>query len=139
VKQGLADRPSTCVHIREESDVAMARKRARELALEQGFPQSAMEALATAISEIARNIVVHAGTGEVRLASVQEGGRRGIVVEARDQGPGIPDLERALSDGYSTAMSLGLGLSSARRLMDEFEVASVVGKGTTVVMKKWAP
>ena len=128
----------TRVPIDDEWDVVLARKRARELAVEQGFPDGRAGALATAVTEVARNIVVHAGSGEILLGVVTERGRRGVVVIARDDHPGIADLEQAMRDGYSTARGLGLGLPSARRLMDEFTVVSAVGEGTTVIMKKWA-
>jgi serine/threonine-protein kinase RsbT len=126
------------IAIREEWDVAVARKHVRELALQEGFPENRTGALATAVSEVARNIVVHAGAGEVVLAAVSERGRRAIVVVARDDRPGIADMEEAMRDGYSTGRGLGLGLPSAKRLMDEFTLESEVGKGTTVTMKKWA-
>ena len=125
--------------VREEADVAVARSRARELALRQGLGEVAASALATAVSEVARNIVVHARGGEVLLEAVEEGGRRGVVIVARDEEPGIRDVERAMEDGYSTARGLGLGLSSARRLVDEFTLVSAVGDGTTVTLKKWGP
>jgi serine/threonine-protein kinase RsbT len=127
------------VPVREESDVAIARVRARDLARREGFPEGRLGALATAVTEVARNIVVHAGAGEVLLAVVAEGGRRGILVVARDAARGIPDVELAMRDGYSTqGGGLGLGLPSARRLMDEFTLVTAVGEGTTVTMKKWA-
>ena len=93
--------------------------------------------IATAVSEIARNIVTYATQGEVTLSEVSAGSRRGVQVLARDEGPGIADIELAMRDGYSTGKSLGLGLPGARRLMDEFEIVSVVGKGTTITMRKW--
>ena len=96
--------------------------------------------LATAISEIARNITTYAERGEVLLELVRDpGGRRGVKVIARDRGPGIADLERALTDGYTTGGGLGLGLPGARRLVDEFDVQSALGEGTTVTLVKWAP
>jgi len=95
--------------------------------------------IAAAISEIARNILMYAKRGEVTLGVVTNGDRQGVVIVARDQGPGIRDVERALEDGYSTSGGLGLGLPGARRLMDDFDVSSTVGKGTTVTMKKMAP
>ena len=95
-----------------------------------------MTLIATAISELARNIVQYARQGEIVLSAV-EGSRRGIQIVARDHGPGISDLELAMRDGYSTGGSLGLGLPGARRLMDEFAIDSEVGKGTTISMKKW--
>ena len=93
--------------------------------------------IAAAISEIARNILMYAKRGEVMLSLVTNGDRQGVVIIARDQGPGIKDVSRALEDGYSTSGGLGLGLPGARRLMDDFDVSSNVGKGTTVTMKKW--
>ncbi len=128
------------VPIRDESDVFVARSRARVLALEHGFAEGRAGAVATAVSEVARNIVVHADGGEILLeVEVEVGsGRRAIVVVARDDHPGIRDVEAALADGYSTRAGLGLGLPSARRLMDEFTLVSAVGEGTTVTMKKWA-
>jgi len=126
------------VPVREESDVGVARRRAHELALGQGFREGGAGAIATAVSELARNIVLHAGKGEILLSVAREGGRRGVVVVVRDEDPGIRDVEAAMLDGYSTGRGLGLGLSSARRLMDEFTLVSALGKGTTVTMKKWA-
>jgi serine/threonine-protein kinase RsbT len=124
--------------IEEDSDVFVARSRARELALREGFSRNNVEAIATAVSEVARNIIVHAGRGEILLQVAEEVGRRGVVVVARDEEPGIPDVDEAMQDGFSTAGGLGLGLPSARRLMDEFTIVSAVGEGTTVTMKKWA-
>jgi serine/threonine-protein kinase RsbT len=126
------------VVVHEEPDVAVARLRARALALEQGLSGAAAAAVATAVSEVARNIVVHAGCGEVLLAVARRAGRRGVTVVARDAHPGIPDVEAALRDGWSSTGSLGLGLPGARRLMDEFELSSAPGAGTTVTMTKWA-
>ena len=125
------------VPILEEVDVAVARARARELAAEQGFGDASAAAVATAVTEIARNVAVHAGAGEILLEAVEERGRRGILVVARDAGPGIARVEDALRDGFSTSGGLGLGLPSARRLMDELSVASAPGAGTTVTMRKW--
>jgi serine/threonine-protein kinase RsbT len=125
------------VVIREELDVFIARGRARALALDAGFPLGAAGAIATAVSEVACNIVVHAGEGEVLLHVAAESRRRGIVVVARDRQPGIADVASAMRDGYSTAGSLGFGLPGARRLMDEFALDSAPGAGTTVTMTKW--
>lgn len=139
MSETLRDRPAIRVPIREEADVAVARQRAKELAVAEGFSPGRAGAVATAVSEVARNIVVHARAGEVLVSAVEEGGRRGIRVVARDSARGIPDVELAMRDGYSTRpRSLGLGLASARRLMDEFTIASTIGVGTTVTMKKWA-
>lgn len=125
------------IPVSSDTDVVVARQRGRALAAMLGFSPIQQTLIATAISEIARNIVQHAQQGEILLSTVQRGRSRGIVVAARDQGPGIRDVELALQDGYSTGGGLGLGLSGAKRLMDELEIQSEVGKGTTVVMKKW--
>ena len=109
----------------------------RELATELGFSRTDGTLVATAISEVARNIVSHAGEGEIELSPVFEPRRYGLVVVARDSGPGIRDVESAMRDGYSTRGSLGLGLPGARRLMDEFAIDSEPGRGTVVTMKKW--
>jgi len=126
------------VALHEDADVAMARKQAREMAADQGLPRLAAEALATAVSEIARNVIAHAGAGEMSFEPAFDGEHAGVTVIARDDGPGIEDVARAFRDGYSTANSLGMGLSSARRLVDDFAIVSAVGTGTTVTMTKWA-
>jgi serine/threonine-protein kinase RsbT len=128
---------ATHVVIAHDGDIVEARRKGRELAQQIGFSGSELTIIATAISEIARNIVVYADHGEISLSVADNGGRRGILVVARDEGPGIPDIERAMRDGYSTGNSLGLGLPGARRLMDDFEIMSTVGEGTTVTMRKW--
>lgn len=107
------------------------------LASEAGFPSSDLTLIATAISELARNIVLYAEYGEVVIRLEEVSGRTGIVVVARDEGPGIPDVEHAMQDGYSTSGGLGLGLPGTKRLMDEFEIESEVGRGTVVTVKKW--
>ena len=118
-------------------DIVMARQQGRSLASQLGFAGSDLTIIATAISEVARNIVEHAGKGGIILQSVEENPRRGLIIIAHDEGPGIPDITRALQDGYSTGKGLGLGLPGTKRLMDEFEIVSEVGKGTTISMKKW--
>ncbi len=125
------------IAIEREKDIVTARQRGRELAATAGFKGTDQTLIATAISEVARNILVYAQHGEVHLHVVESGARRGIAVVARDEGPGIADVELAMRDGYSTAKSLGLGLPGARRLMDELEVDSQLGKGTTVTMRRW--
>jgi serine/threonine-protein kinase RsbT len=138
MKQSTVRSNEVRVPICDEWDVPVLRQIAREVGKESGLKGSAIEALATALSEIANNIVIHAGNGEVCVNRIQEGGRRGVVVVASDNGPGIQNPLHALTDGYSTVNGLGLGLSSASRLVDEFRLESVVGKGTTVILKKWA-
>ncbi len=125
------------VTIEREADIVTARQKGRELAAALGFSSTDQTLLATAISEVARNIVSYAGTGTLTFRYVQEGARRGLTIVASDSGPGIPDLELAMRDGYSTGKSLGLGLPGAKRLMDAFTLESVVGAGTTVTMTKW--
>jgi len=126
------------IPIRTEADIVSARQTGRRMASELGFTPSELTMIATAISELARNVVTYAGSGEVLLELRQDAGRRGILVTARDEGPGIPDVEAAMQDGFSTGSSLGLGLPGARRLMDEFDVVSAPGQGTTVTATKWA-
>jgi serine/threonine-protein kinase RsbT len=125
------------VPIDRDGDVVTARQKGREMAQRAGFSGSDLTIIATAISEIARNIVLYARRGEVIVSQVQQGAKRGLLVVARDEGPGIADIEQAMRDGFSTGKSLGLGLPGARRLMDEFEIVSEMGKGTVVTMKKW--
>ncbi len=127
------------IPILADSDIVLARQKARQLAGEIGFSVTELAVIATAVSELARNVVLYARHGEVVLRLVDQGERRGIVVAARDDGPGIPDLTKAMQSGYSTSGSLGLGLPGVKRLMDEFEIVSEVGKGTTVTAKKWKP
>jgi serine/threonine-protein kinase RsbT len=125
------------VIIKRDGDIVEARQKGREIAQSIGFSGSDLTLIATAISEIARNIVVYAHHGEMSLSIAEKNGKRGLLVVARDEGPGISDIERAMRDGYSTGNSLGLGLPGARRLMDDFEISSTVGRGTTVTMRKW--
>jgi serine/threonine-protein kinase RsbT len=125
------------VAIAADADLVPARAQARSLAEGLGFTGTDATLIATAISEIARNIVVHVGRGEIVLRPVQEERRCGLIVTARDAGPGIPDVDAALRDGYAGSTGLGLGLPGARRLMDEFDIVSEPGRGTTVTMIKW--
>lgn len=126
------------VEINHEADIVAARQIGRELSTEAGFTSTDITLVATAISEIARNILVYAQYGEVWLRRITEGSLEGVEVVAVDSGPGIPDVDQAMQDGFSTGGSLGLGLPGARRLMDEFSITSEVGKGTTITMVKWA-
>ncbi len=127
----------TCIPIRSDADIVAARQSGRTQAIKLGFSFSESTLIATAISELARNIVVYARQGEMLLRSVNSSERRGIVVIARDEGPGIADVKLAMQDGFSTSRGLGLGLPGVRRLMDEFEIESQNGKGTIVTVKKW--
>jgi serine/threonine-protein kinase RsbT len=123
--------------LESDVDIVAARRIGRELAVRAGFTGGDLALIATAISEVTRNILSYAGCGTVTLTAVTVEGRRGITVVASDQGPGIADIDRAMCDGFSTGKGLGLGLPGARRLMDDFEIVSMVGQGTTVTMTKW--
>jgi serine/threonine-protein kinase RsbT len=127
------------VSILADIDIVTARSEGRKLAEELGCSSTDSTLIATAISEVARNIMNHAGKGEITISALAIDGRNVIEVVATDEGPGIPDIERAMQDGWSTGPGLGLGLPGASRLMDQFEVRSEVGVGTTVVMRKWCP
>jgi serine/threonine-protein kinase RsbT len=120
-------------------DIVTARQRGRTLALELGFNGADVTLIAAAISEVARNIVDHAKQGEIVMSSIgnPQNGRCGIQIIARDEGPGIRDVAQAMQYGYSTRKGLGVGLPGAKWLMDEFDIASQVGRGTTITMKKW--
>ena len=136
VERGQQRDDQVRIPIRVDADIVTARQVVRELAAKVGFAGTDLTLIATAISEVARNIVRFASSGEVTVEVLDEP-RRGLQLVARDTGPGIADVEQALADGYSTNAGLGLGLPGARRLMDEFAVASEVGRGTTVTMTKW--
>lgn len=125
------------VPIHHDGDIVTARQRGRELAARVGFAGSDLTVIATAISEVSRNIVSYAKRGEIIFEAAVEHNRSGIVVIAQDEGPGITSLEDAMRDGFSTGGSLGLGLPGVRRLMDDFGIESTVGRGTIVTMKKW--
>jgi len=123
--------------VSSDSDILKARQNGREMARELNFSSGDSTLVATAISELARNIMQYAGQGEIVIAAAEEGPKRGIVIVAHDDGPGIPDISEALQDGYSTSGGLGLGLPGVKRLMDEFEIVSEENAGTTVRVKKW--
>jgi serine/threonine-protein kinase RsbT len=125
------------VAINSDQDIVSARQKGRGMANELGFSSGDATLIATAISELARNIVSYARKGQITLKVVNGLNRQGISVIASDDGPGITDIRQALRDGYSTSGSLGLGLPGVRRLMDEFEISSQPGQGTTVTVKKW--
>jgi serine/threonine-protein kinase RsbT len=116
-------------------DVVRARRRGLEIALEMGFPQAEATKIAVVISELGRNIERYAKNGSITITTNHED--RCILILAQDWGPGIPDVERVLAGGYSTSQGLGLGISGSKRLMDKFEIKSVVGVGTTIKAIKW--
>src|SRR5215208_5010562 len=126
------------VAIRTDADVVTARQEARTMGAGLGFSGTDVTLLATAISEVARNITTYAGEGEVVLRAIGDGGRQGIEVVASDDGPGIADVELAMQDGYTTGNGLGLGVPGTRRLVDEFELRSQPGSGTLVRLVKWS-
>lgn len=128
----------TC-SIQREVDIYVAVGRGRELAHALGFDTIDRTRIEIVILELTRNLLVHAGGGELLLTQVDDHGRRGIAIESHDSGPGIPDIELAMRDGYSTAHTLGAGLPGAKRLMDEFDITSTVGVGTHVRAVKWVP
>jgi serine/threonine-protein kinase RsbT len=125
------------VRIQSSADIVTARQEGRSMASTLGFTNTTLTIIATAISEVARNIVEYAKEGEISIAPVGNGIVRGVQIVARDQGPGIVDLDTAMRDGFSTSKSLGMGLPGAKRLMDQFEISSAIGEGTTVKMTKW--
>lgn len=125
------------IDLRTENDILVARQRGRRVAEGLGFSQSELTMIATAISELTRNVIVYADHGEVEISTVRNGHKQGVRIVVADQGPGIADVELALQDGYSTGGSLGIGLPGTRRLMDEFNIDTVLGVGTTITVTKW--
>jgi len=125
------------VAIKSDDDILAARQQGRELGVRLGFGPSDLAVIATAISELARNILVYAENGNIICWPIERGTKKGIVLQADDEGPGIPNVEAVLRDGYSTSGGLGLGLPGVRRLMDEFAIVSRKDHGTTVTAIKW--
>ncbi|HKV25407.1 MAG TPA: anti-sigma regulatory factor [Candidatus Acidoferrum sp.] len=123
--------------INSDQDIVLARQKGRMIATRLGFSSGDATLIATAISELARNILSYARRGQIKVRGIQGSSRIGILIIAEDQGPGIPDIRQAMRDGFSTSGSLGLGLPGVRRLMDEFEIVSQPGQGTSVTVKKW--
>jgi serine/threonine-protein kinase RsbT len=125
------------VAIHSDEDVVRIRQLTRRWAVDLGFSLVDQTKIVTAASELARNTLVHGGGGLTRLVALQDGGRRGLRLVFEDKGPGIPDLQQALRDGFTTGSGLGLGLGGARRLSSEFDIASTPGRGTTVSITRW--
>jgi serine/threonine-protein kinase RsbT len=123
--------------IRSEGDIVLVRRTAREAAAKVGFSPTDITRIVTATSELARNIFKYAGEGTMRWRSINSGDRCGIELEFADRGPGIADVELAMQEGYTTSGGLGMGLPGAKRLVDELEIHSMPGQGTTVTLKKW--
>lgn len=126
------------IAIESDADTVTARQAGRDMALRLGFTRTDATFVATAISEIARNITVHAGAGEIVVGELSEDGRTGLVVIARDEGPGIADVAAVMRQDYRSDIGLGMGIWGAMRLMDEVDITSTPGEGTTVTMKKWS-
>lgn len=129
--------PSPPIPINTVTDIVIARQYGREHARVMGFSETEATLIATIISELARNIVLYARSGEIAISNTNSGARKGISIVSRDQGPGIADVQRALLGGYSTSGGLGLGLCGVRRMVDDFQLDSAPSKGTTVSVKKW--
>jgi serine/threonine-protein kinase RsbT len=123
--------------IRSDLDIVIARTLARDTAKSLGFGAIDQARIATAVSELARNIFLYAGTGTVTVREVERNGRKGVEVICEDQGPGIANIDLVMQDGYSTSRGMGMGLPGAKRLMDEFDIRSQEGVGTTITCRKW--
>ena len=127
------------MRLENDEDVVRLRQAVRERMIGTGFSLIDQTKMVTASSELARNTLRYGGGGEAHLSDISNGHKRGLCVSFADQGPGIADLELALKDGYTTGGGMGLGLSGAKRLADEFEIQSSLGEGTTVTIRKWKP
>jgi len=125
------------VPIRNDDDIVEVRQLVRDVTRDMGFGLTDVTRVVTAASELARNVVTHAGSGCMHWRRVQRPGSEGVELTIEDHGPGIADVDQALQEGYSTGGGLGMGLSGARRLMDELEIHSKLGEGTTIVGRKW--
>ena len=123
--------------IRSDLDIVIARTLARDTAKAMGFGAIDQARIATAVSELARNIFLYAGTGSVSVREIERTGRKGIEIVCEDQGPGIMSIDLVMQDGYSTSRGMGMGLPGAKRLMDEFDIRSSEGHGTTITCRKW--
>ena len=139
LQHGAGDGPPTCLSIRCDADVLSARQRARTYALALGFSAPEATLVATTISELARNIVQYAQHGEIALQSIERAGRSGLLVVASDRGPGIPEQEKLAFDSPGAGAANGLGLRAIKRLMDDVQLLSMAGEGTTVRVTRWKP
>ena len=128
---------SETMSIKTSADVVLVRQAVRKLAVEQGLSLVDQTKIVTAASELARNTLDYGGGGEVQLEAIQEGNRRGMRLTFEDKGPGISDIDLALKDGFTTGGGLGMGLSGSKRLVNEFNIVSRVGEGTTITIAKW--
>ncbi|MEH1949155.1 anti-sigma regulatory factor [Nostoc sp.] len=125
------------IDIQSSTDVVLVRQSVRQLAVEIGFGLVDQTKIITAASELARNTLDYGGGGTVKLETLQEGRRRGLRLTFEDRGPGIPDIDLALKDGFTTGNGLGMGLGGAKRLANEFEIQSAVGEGTRIIIVRW--
>lgn len=126
------------ININNEFDIVLARQKGREVSKELQFGGVDQARITTAISELARNIYLYAGSGQITINVLEENGRRGIQITAADEGPGINDIRMVLQDGFSTSGGLGAGLPGVKRLMDTFDIDSMPGSGTRITITKWA-
>jgi serine/threonine-protein kinase RsbT len=133
----MSAQPQGVLAITSEGDVVSARQAARQAALALGFGLTDVTRIVTAVSELARNVFMYAGQGEMRWQTVTSSGQVGLELMFADEGPGIADIAQVLTPGYSTSGGLGMGLPGAKRLMDDLEIQSTVGRGTTVLTRKW--
>ena len=136
-ESAAAEPDEALVRVASYVDIITARRQGRAIAESLGFSASDLTIIATAISEVARNIVEYAGSGEVTIVTARERSHTGVKIVVRDTGPGIADVSMVMRDGFSSGTGLGIGLPGARRLMDEFDIVSALGRGTTVTMTKW--
>ena len=133
----MAITKSDAVPVRTEHDIVLARQHVRKLTQELAFGLVDQTKMVTAASELARNTVIYGGGGEMRWEVHEDAGRRGLRLHFVDQGPGIPDLDKALTDGWTSGKGMGLGLSGAKRLVNQFDIDSVPGRGTRVTVTRW--
>ncbi len=133
----MLQQKSSVIPIQSDLDIVTARSAARDIAKSLGFGPIDQARIATAVSELARNIFLYAESGQVTTREVERSGRKGIEIEFKDKGPGISDVDQVMQDGYTTSRGMGMGLPGAKRLMDDFEIQSTVGVGTTVTCRKW--
>lgn len=134
---GMATTTRDAIELRASEDIVRVRHMVRQRALELRFSLVDQTKIVTAASELARNTLDHGGGGSVRLEIVTQGTRQGLRLTFEDKGPGIPDIQLAMKDGYTTGGGLGLGLSGAKRLANEFEISSTVGEGTRITIVRW--
>ncbi len=125
------------IHIKDEKDIVSARQRAREAAKNMNFSITDQTRIITAVSELSRNIFVYASTGSVIIEDASSDTKRGIMITFEDEGPGIPDINKAMEEGFTTGKGMGLGLPGSKRLMDDFSITSQPDKGTKIIIKKW--